>query len=136
MDAIEALAAESAVRSLIARVALTGDLGAPEDYRQVYSHDAVWQWGTTEDAGIDSIVASAQARRDQGVTGPGSGSKHTVQVMSIELLDSEHARAVSYFAFYTQITGDVKIGPVGTYRDELAVVAGSWKITQRVGSAE
>jgi hypothetical protein len=136
MDGIEALVAESALRSLIAKVALTGDLGTPEDYRQVYSDDAVWQWGSTVDTGIDAIIASARARREQGVSGPGSGSKHVVQVMSIELLDPANARAVSYFTFYTQITGDVKVGPVGTYRDELAVVDGSWKITKRVGSTE
>jgi HIP---CoA ligase len=136
MDGIEALVAESAVRRLIAQVALTGDVGAPEDYRQVYSDDAVWQWGSTVDAGIDAIVASARTRREQGVSGPGSGSKHVVQVMSIELLDAANARAVSYFTFYTQITGEVRVGPVGTYRDALAVVDGDWKITKRVGSTE
>jgi hypothetical protein len=136
MDLIEQLAAESAVRTLVARVALTGDAGAPEEYRQVYTEDAVWQWGPTEDAGIEAIVASARERREQGVSGPGSGSKHVVQVMSVELQDPTHARAVSYFTFYTQITGEVKVGPVGTYRDEMSVVDGAWRITRRIASAE
>lgn len=136
MDLIARLAADSAIRAVITGIALLGDLGQPEDYAQIYSADAVWEWGETRDEGLEQIVATTKARRAQGIGGPGSGSKHGVQVMSVELVDEVRARAVSYFTFYTHITGDVRVGPVGTYRDELALIDGSWKITRRTASPE
>jgi hypothetical protein len=132
MDAVEQLLAESSIRSLIGRVALLGDIGAPEDYASVYADDAVWEFGSAREEGISAIIESARQRRAAGTSGPGSGSKHVVTVMDLVLLDSDHARVTSYFVFYTGTSGQPSIGPVGTYSDQVARRDGVWKITRRV----
>ena len=134
MEAVEQLLAESSIRSLIGRVALLGDVGAPEDYASVYADDAVWEFGSARDDGIDAIIESARKRRATGTSGPGSGSKHVVTVMDLVLLDSNHARVTSYFVFYTGTSGQAAIGPVGTYSDEVARHNGTWKITRRLST--
>jgi SnoaL-like domain len=117
---------DAAVRNVIGLTALLGDEGAPEDYRKVYAPSAVWQMGDAVQSGADEIVAAAAARRADGVSGPGSGTRHFVTPLTIEVT-GETATAVTYYAFLR----GASIAGTGTYRDELARTEAGWRITRR-----
>jgi hypothetical protein len=117
---------DAAIRNLLGRTALLGDEGAPEDYRQVYTPDATWRMGATEQTGADEIVAAAATRRATGTSGPGTATRHLVVPLQIEVAGNR-ARAVSYFAF---LSGTV-IATTGAYRDELIRTEQGWRISRR-----
>ena len=117
---------DAAIRNVIGLTALLGDQGAPEDYRKVYAPDAAWRMGEHAQSGADEIVAAAAARRAEGVSGPGTGTRHLVTPLTIEIT-GETATAVSYYAFLSGTT----IAVTGTYRDELARGEQGWQIIRR-----
>ena len=117
---------DAAIRNLIGLTALLGDTGAPEDYRRVYAPDASWRMGDVAQKGADEIVAAAAIRRRDGISGPGSGTRHLVTALTVEVA-GDTARAVSYYAFLAGNT----IAVAGTYHDELARTGTGWQITRR-----
>ena len=117
---------DAAVRNVIGLTALLGDQGVPEDYRKVYAPDAVWRMGEHAQSGADEIVAAAAARRGEGVSGPGTGTRHLVTPLTVEVT-GDTATAVSYYVFLSGTT----IATTGTYHDELARTPAGWQITRR-----
>jgi hypothetical protein len=117
---------DAAIRNLLGRTALLGDEGDPEDYREVYAPDATWRMGTAKQAGADEIVAAAAARRANGISGPGTGTRHVVIPLLVEV-SGDSARAVSSYLFLTGTT----ITVAGTYRDELTRSGRGWQISSR-----
>jgi hypothetical protein len=117
---------DAAIRNLIGLAALLGDEGSPEEYRRVYAPDAVWQLGQATQSGADEIVAAAAARRAEGISGPGTGTRHFVVTLRVDVA-GDTARAVSYYTFLA----GTAIRTVGTYRDELARTRAGWQIRRR-----
>jgi hypothetical protein len=117
---------DAAIRNLLGLTALLGDEGAPEDYRRVYAPGATWRMGAIEQTGADQIVAAAAERRANGISGPGTGTRHLVIPLLVEVT-GDSARAVSYFAFLAGTT----ITLTATYRDELIRADGGWQISAR-----
>lgn len=121
-----AAADDAAIRNLLGRTALLGDEGAPEDYRQVYAPEAVWRMGAVEQRGQDEIVAAAAARRANGISGPGTGTRHLLIPLVIEV-SGDSASAVSYLAFLA----GTSVAVVSTYRDKLVRTSAGWRISER-----
>jgi hypothetical protein len=117
---------DAAIRNLVGLAALLGDEGAPEDYRRVYAPDATWRMGQASQSGADEIVAAAAARRAEGVSGPGTGTRHLVVTLHVEVA-GDSAQAVSCYVFLA----GTAIRTVGTYRDELVRSRGGWQIRSR-----
>ena len=117
---------DAAIRNVIGLAALLGDQGAPVDYLKVYAPEAVWRMGEHVQSGADEIVAAAAARRAEGVSGPGTGTRHLVTPLTVEVT-GDTATAVSYYAFLS----GTAIATTGTYRDELARGERGWQITRR-----
>jgi SnoaL-like domain len=117
---------DAAIRNLIGLAALLGDEGSPEDYRRVYAPDAVWQMGQTMQSGADEVVAAAAARRAEGVSGPGTGTRHLVVTLQVDVA-GDTARAVSHYLFLA----GTAIRTVGTYRDQLTRTEAGWQIRRR-----
>jgi SnoaL-like domain len=117
---------DAAIRNLLGLTALLGDEGAPEDYRRVYASDATWRMGTIEQTGADEIVAAAASRRADGTSGPGTGTRHLVIPMQVEVT-GDSARAISRFLFLA----GTAIAVAGTYRDELIRTSQGWRIAAR-----
>jgi hypothetical protein len=134
VDPVTRLVAESAIRELIARTALLGDRGQPEDYATVYAPQAVWQLAAARDEGISEIIESARRRRANKTSGPGTDSKHVVTLLDIEFADAEHARVRSYFTFYTSTSTQPTVSVVGSYTDDVEQADGEWKIAKRVST--
>jgi 3-phenylpropionate/cinnamic acid dioxygenase small subunit len=117
---------DAAIRNVIGLAALLGDEGDPEEYRRVYAPDATWHLGQTTQSGADEIVAAAAARRAEGISGPGTGTRHLVVTLQVDVA-GDSARAVSYYVFLT----GTAITTVGTYRDDLTRTGQSWQIHRR-----
>jgi hypothetical protein len=117
---------DAAIRNLLGRTALLGDEGDPEDYREVYAPGATGRRGTIEQAGADEIVAAAAARRADGTSGPGTGTRHVVITLLVEVT-GDSARAVSSYLFLTETA----ITVAGTYRDEFTRSGQGWQISSR-----
>ncbi len=117
---------DAAIRNLLGLAALLGDEGAPEDYRRVYAPGATWRMGTAEQNGADEIVAAAARRRADGISGPGTGTRHLVVPLWVEVT-GDSARAVSSFMFLA----GTAITVAGTYRDELVRTGQGWRISRR-----
>ena len=117
---------DAAIRNLVGLTALLGDEGAPEDYRRVYAPDATWRMGQVSQSGADEIVAAAAARRAEGVSGPGTGTRHLVVTLHVDVA-GDSARAVSCYVFLA----GTAIRTVGTYRDELVRRREGWQIRRR-----
>ncbi|MCL2585024.1 MAG: nuclear transport factor 2 family protein [Streptosporangiales bacterium] len=126
MSSHESPADDAAIRNLLGLTALLGDTGDPEDYRRVYAPDATWTMGPAKQSGADEIVAATAARRGDGTSGPGTGTKHVVIPAVIEV-DGDTATAVSHFVF---LAGK-EIRNAGTYHDTLVRTPDGWKISVR-----
>jgi hypothetical protein len=117
---------DAAVRNVLGLAAYLGDTGDPEDYRTVYAPDATWRMGEVTQRGADEIVAAAAARRADGTSGPGTGTRHLLTPLTVEVT-GDTARAVSYYVFLA----GAAIAVSGTYIDQLARTEAGWQITSR-----
>jgi hypothetical protein len=117
---------DAAIRNLLGRTALLGDEGDPEEYREVYAPGATWRMGAVEQVGADEIVAGAADRRANGTSGPGTGTRHVVIPLLVEIT-GDSARAVSTYLFLT----GTAITVAGTYHDEFTRSSRGWQISSR-----
>lgn len=117
---------DAAIRNLLGLTALLGDTGEPEDYRRVYAPDATWTMAGATQHGADEIVAATAARRGDGTSGPGTGTRHVVIPAVIEV-NGDSATSVSHFLFLAGL----EIRNAGTYRDTLTRTPEGWKISAR-----
>jgi len=124
----------------IARIAQTADHGTIEDYLRQFTPDAVWQMpaGPTglipgqSRRGHAEIAEGVLARRQDGVQGPGSGTRHVVGTSVVEAgSDPDSATAVSYFRFYTGTDRTPTLAGIGVYHDEFRRVGERWLLSAR-----
>jgi ketosteroid isomerase-like protein len=121
---------DAAIRSLIGRAAHLGDEGDPDDYRSIYTADATWVMGSAEQHGIEEIVSATAQRRREGVSGPGTATRHFVTPLHVDVA-GDTATAHSYFLFLGDTTGTPVIRLFGTYTDRLLRTADGWRIQHR-----
>lgn len=119
------------IRSLIGRAAHLGDEGAPDDYRTLYTDDATWTFGDATQSGVDAIVEGTRQRRAEGVSGPGTNTRHLVVPLHVAV-DGDAATAVSYFLFFANTSSVPEVRMFGVYDDELVRTAQGWRIRRRV----
>jgi hypothetical protein len=89
---------DAAIRNVLGLAALLNDEGDPEDQREVYAPDATWHLGDITRKGADEMVAAAVGRRNDGLLGPGTGTRHLMTLLTVEVAD-DTAKAVAYFVF-------------------------------------
>lgn len=122
---------DASIRSLIGRAAFLADEGSPEDYRGLYTDDATWTFGGSKQTGIEEIVAATRQRRAEGVSGPGTGTRHLVVPLTVAV-DGDSATAVSYFLFFGNVGAVPEVRMFGVYADELVRTPKGWRIRNRV----
>lgn len=121
---------ELAIRALIGRSAYLGDSGAPDSYREIYTTDAVWEFGDQRQDGIEEIVAATTERRKEGVSGPGTASRHVVIPMHVDI-DGDEAVAHSYLQFFRNTDAAPTLAMLAVYEDTLHRTDGTWRISRR-----
>ena len=122
---------EREIRSVLARVALSADVGELDEYVSLFTEDAVWHGdGAPERRGHDDILEGARERRAQGMTGPGSHSIHTVSTIDVEL-QGDRATARSVFQFYVDTHESPRLAIIGHYFDAFRLEASGWKLAER-----
>jgi hypothetical protein len=130
-DRLERAADRSELADLVARLALVGDVGDLDDYRQIFTAEGVWADPSGERDGIDAIVEGVSARRTEGHTGPGSGFRHVVSTLSITFPSTDAAVGDSYFIGLEDISAAPKIRVTGRYHDTFVRTPDGWRIARR-----
>lgn len=125
------VAIELELRNLISRIAILADQGDLDEYANQFTEDAVWALPDAPRHGKADIRAGAQRRRAEGLTGPGSASRHVITNVSVSVDGPDNARADSYFMFFQNTTAVPTILNMGSYRDRLVRQGGTWRLARR-----
>ena len=138
-DTVARIAAELAIRNLLARIAQSADVGTPEEYLALFTDDAVWEMPANPALGLDAsarrgvgeIGAGVAERRAAGIQGPGSHTRHMVATISVEVTSPDTAVAHSYWTYWGDTTTAPVVTSLGAYRDELRRTPDGWKLARR-----
>jgi 3-phenylpropionate/cinnamic acid dioxygenase small subunit len=127
------------IRTLLSRVAHLADEGTPEQYRTVFTPDAVWVMPANPATGVaantrkgaDDIIAGLAERQGRGIQGPGSASRHIVSTIAIDFEDDDTANTVSYWQFFNDTTTAPRVVSMGRYDTTLRRYEGEWRVSYR-----
>jgi 3-phenylpropionate/cinnamic acid dioxygenase small subunit len=125
------VAAELEIRNLIARIALLADQGDLGEYADQFTEEAVWAFPHAPRHGRADIQAGGEARRADGLTGPGSASRHVITNISVSIDGPDGATADSYFMFVQNTSAVPTILNMGSYRDRFVRQGGTWRVARR-----
>jgi 3-phenylpropionate/cinnamic acid dioxygenase small subunit len=125
------VASELEIRNLISRIASLADHGDLDDYAEQFTEDSVWALPKAPRHGRADIRAGADARRADGLTGPGSASRHVITNVSVTIDGPDSAVADSYFMFVRNTSAVPSILNMGSYRDRFVCQDGTWRLARR-----
>ena len=93
----------------------------------------MWEFpGSATRHGRDDILADARERRAEGVTGPGSATRHVITTLAVTVDDpAGTATADSYWLFYRETTTAPVLFGIGHYHDTVRSEDGAWRIARR-----
>ncbi|WP_106401681.1 nuclear transport factor 2 family protein [Actinocorallia populi] len=127
-----AVADELEIRNVLARIAQGSDAGGLADYGELFTEDARWEMpGVPVKNGRAEIVAAGAARRAEGVTGPGSRSRHLISTVAVSVA-GDRAVAESYWQFFTDTTTTPTLRSMGAYRDTFRRTEHGWRLAERL----
>lgn len=129
--AFDRVAAEVEIRNVIARIALLADQGDLDEYIVQFTEDAVWAFPTAPRHGRADIRAGAEARRAEGITGPGTATRHLITTVAVRVDDADRATADSYFVFLQNTTTSPTIFNMGAYHDTFVRQGDAWQLARR-----
>jgi uncharacterized protein (TIGR02246 family) len=118
------------IRTVLARLAHLADTGDLDDYVALFTDDAVWEMTGASRRGHADIRAGAEARRAEGVTGPGSNTRHVIATIAVRG-DGDGAVSDSSFLFFVDTTTAPRLQGVGVYRDHFVRTPAGWKLARR-----
>jgi 3-phenylpropionate/cinnamic acid dioxygenase small subunit len=132
------LASELAIRNVLARLAHYADTGEIDEYLALLTEDVTWAMppnpaiglAASERRGHEEIAAGQRERVEAGVQGPGSDTMHVITTSAVEV-DGDHARAYSYFQYFTSTATTPTVTNVGRYRDEFRRTERGWQLARR-----
>jgi uncharacterized protein (TIGR02246 family) len=125
------IVAELEIRNLIARLAHLADHGDLEEYVLLFTEDASWEFPGGPRRGRADILAGATERRTQGLTGPGSASRHVITTLAVQVHDDTTATADSYWMFWRDTDTAPAVFNMGHYHDTVRRERGTWRLAQR-----
>ena len=130
-DRVQRLIDETEIRNLLSQIAQLSDEGTLEDYIACFTEDAIWGGsGFPERKGHHEILAGARERRANGISGPGSNTRHLISTSRFEVA-GDTARARSVFLFYSDTLGNPVLDIMGVWEDELRRTETGWKLARR-----
>jgi len=123
--------AELEIRNTISRLAILADQGDLDEYVDQFTEDAVWDLPGASRHGRADIRAGAEQRRAEGVTGPGTATRHVITTVSVSVDGPDTAWADSYFMFLRNTAEAPSIVNMGVYHDRFEREDGSWRLAHR-----
>lgn len=144
MDPLERGANIALISDLLARFGQAADGGTLEEYGALMSDDFTWESPALPSLNLESqvirgrerILAAAQERRDAGIQGPGTRTRHVISNVSVTP-DGDEATSVAYWRYYagSDSDEDVDAAPLlhsmGAYHDRFVRADGRWLIAYR-----
>ncbi len=128
----DGVADELEIRNVLARIAQGSDTGDLTAYGELFTEDARWDMpGVPVKNGREEIVAAGAARRAEGVTGPGSRTRHLISTIAVAV-DGDRAVAESYWQFFTDTATTPALRSMGAYRDTFLRTEHGWKLAERL----
>jgi hypothetical protein len=132
------VADELEIRNIIARIALTTDLGDLDEYASFFADDAHFEMrveaGQTPlvppTKGRAGIVAGSKKRRADGVSGPGCHMAHCLQTSTVAVT-GDTAKAQTYVIVYKNTDKVPEPVAMKIYRDDYIRTAEGWKLSCR-----
>ncbi|MCW2889289.1 MAG: hypothetical protein QOE54_2917 [Streptosporangiaceae bacterium] len=122
---------ELEIRNVVARIAQLSDMGDLDDYGALFTEDAHWELpGGPAKHGRSEIRAAGAARRAEGVTGPGSHTRHAIGTVAVTV-DGDAAVAESYWQFYVETATAPALRSMGHYRDTFRRTPHGWRLARR-----
>ena len=142
-DAFAKLAAELAIRNLVARIFLLADQ-APDldEYLTCFTEDAIWERVGDDGrpppgahvgsrlVGVEAIAADRRKIREVGYQGPGTNTWHVNTTLAVRVNDDGTADAESYWLFVESLE-QTRVRSIGHYRDRFRLTEGGWKLAHR-----
>lgn len=135
MDHIERLLIERECERLIYAYCHLVDHGEAARIAELFAEDGVWASPETTREGREAIRKAFQARQDNH----GRMSRHVCSTPLVEVLDADHAAAVTYLTLYRH-DGEPgrRVSPleglpefVGEYQDVFVRTPGGWRFQTR-----
>jgi uncharacterized protein (TIGR02246 family) len=123
--------AELEIRNTISRLAILADQGDLDEYVDQFTEGAVWDLPGASRHGRADIRAGAEQRRAEGVTGPGTATRHVITTVSVSVDGPDTAWADSYFMFLQNTAEAPSIVNMGVYHDRFEREDGSWRLAHR-----
>jgi uncharacterized protein (TIGR02246 family) len=125
------VAAELAIRNVIARIAILADQGDLDEYADQFTEDSVWAFPGAPRHGRADIRAGAEARRADGITGPGTATRHVITTVTVRVDRPDVAVADSYFVFLQNTQTAPTIFNMGVYHDSFVLDGDVWRLARR-----
>lgn len=127
-----------AVMKLIARIAHLADTGELTDYAECFTEDAIWELPVDSGvgvapqtrSGVADIVQGARERRDLGIQGPGSNTRHVVSTIDVEVR-GDAATSRAYWRYYGHTDAAPELLTMGQYDDTFRRSGSGWRLQQR-----
>lgn len=121
----------TAITDLIHKLALYSDKATVEQWGALIADDVYVDLFGSVSSGREATLAGSRERRASGRTGPGSGSRHLVTTVSINV-DGDRATGDVTVLFYTATDPEALLGRVVNYADTYTRNADGWKLLHRV----
>ena len=143
IDPIQRCIAESEIRNVVARLGHLADDGDIDEYLSLLTDDATWaSSGGPPRRGHDDLRARILEDRAAGIQGPGAATRHVNTTLWVQVDDTDHARAESYWLYLTDANGGGAGGygergatPIvqmtGRYVDLFRRTPSGWKLSSR-----
>lgn len=125
----------TAVQHLLARLAHAMDSApSPDDLLGLLAPDIEWAPPGAEPVrGIAAMREWVERRRQSGNQGPGSGIRHLVSSIAVEIEDGgERGRVRAHFAMVATTAEGPVVRAVGSYEDEVVAADGRWLLRRRL----
>jgi 3-phenylpropionate/cinnamic acid dioxygenase small subunit len=126
------------IHNILARLTHLADAGDLDEYVDLFTEDGRWEPPPGSEppvralCGRAELLAGARERREAGMSGPGTFSRHVVTNIALTRTGPDTAASHSYWHYYTQTNDIHQTGGMGTYDDEFRRTPAGWRLASRI----
>lgn len=126
------------ILNLMARLTHLADVGDLDEYVDLFTSDGRWEPPPGSEPPIRSLsgradlLKGAKERREAGMSGPGTNTRHVITNVSLTQTDADTATGHSYWHYYTSTDQIHQTGGMGTYDDVFKRTPAGWRLASRI----